>query len=106
MSEQIPGERFFEFARGQSHAPLSDDQKQILDFGKRWFKNIGHRENAIHETFGFPSHVYFQRLNALRYHPEAMEYAPEVITRANAHVAKAAPDRSPYGIDRMRREGK
>lgn len=103
MSEQIPGDRFFEFARGQSHAPLTDDQKQILDFGRRVFPTIGHRENAIMEEFGYPSHTYLQKLLQLRHHPEAVEYAPEVISRMNSHTDRPLRENRPYGIDRMSR---
>lgn len=101
MSEKIPGDRFFEFAVGNSHPPLTQDQKEVLDFGKRWFPTIGHRENAIQEQFGYPSHVYFQKLNALRHHPEASEYAPDVITRVNRALGAPTPKRGAYGTNRM-----
>lgn len=103
MSNLVPGDRFFEFARGHSHTPLSDDQKKILDFGKRWFPSIGHRENAILEEFGVPSHVYFQKLMGLRDHPEASAYAPDVVNRMNSHADKQDLKRRAFGVDRINR---
>jgi hypothetical protein len=80
------GRNFFDLAMGASHPPLTDDQKRILDFGKRWFKTPADRFNAITEEFGMSETSYFQKLNSLRSHPEAASYAPDVINRANRVV--------------------
>lgn len=74
---------FFDFAMGYTHPPLTDHEKRILDFGRNWYKNAGARENAIRENFGMSSTSYFQKLNGLRSHPEAREYAPDVLSRAD-----------------------
>lgn len=80
---------FFDFAMGHAHPPLTDAQKEILDFGKRWHRTPADRENAIRETFGYSSSTYFQKLNALRSHPEAREYAPDVLSRADRIIELA-----------------
>lgn len=80
------GRNFFDFAEGYSHPPLTDHDKKILDFGKRWFKTPADRFNAVTEEFGMSETSYFQRLNSLRSHPEAREYAPDVLRRADRAV--------------------
>lgn len=84
MSDKIPGDRFFEFARGASHPPLTDEQKRRLDFARGWWPNLGARDNAIHENFAESSTSFFQKLHAMKSHPEAVEYAPDVIRRMNS----------------------
>lgn len=79
----IVGRNFYDFAMGHTHSPLSDQQKEMLDFGKKWWKNAGERENDIMSTFGMNSTQYFQKLHALKDHPEAVAYAPDVVRRMN-----------------------
>lgn len=89
MSEQIPGDRFFEFAKGSSYPPLTEGQKQILDFaGKNW-SNAGERENDIRSTFGYDSTRFFHRLHSLKDHPEAVAYAPTVMRRVNEVIERS-----------------
>lgn len=83
------GRNFLDFAEGYSHPPLSDHDKKVLDFGKKWFKTPGARMEAVLSEFGMSETSYFQRLNALRSHPEAREYAPDVLNRADRVVEKA-----------------
>lgn len=92
MGDEV-SRNFFDFAMGYLHAPLSDHEKDILDFGKTWHKNPAERENAIRERFGFSSTTYFQKLNALRSHPEAREYAPSVVSRADRIVEQGSSRR-------------
>lgn len=80
------GRNFFDFAEGYSHPPLTEHDKRVLDFGKRWFKTPADRLNAVTEEFGMSETSYFQRLNSLRSHPEAREYAPDVLNRADRAV--------------------
>jgi hypothetical protein len=80
------GRNFYDMAMGASHPPLTDEQKRILDFGKRWHKTPAARMNAVLEEFGMSETSYFQKLNSLRSHPEAYEYAPDVVSRANRVV--------------------
>lgn len=89
MSEKIPGDRFFEFARGNSHPPLTDEQKRRLDFAKRWWPNAGARENDIRENFAESSTSFFQKLHALRSHPEAASYAPSVMKRMDSVIDRS-----------------
>lgn len=87
------GQEFLESAEGYRHPPLSDHDKQILDFGKKWFKTPGARMEAILSEFGMSDTSYFTHLNRLRSHPEAREYAPDVVNRAD-RVVELAKERS------------
>ncbi len=75
-----------EFEAGGSHPPLSDHEKQILDFARQDFPSAGHRMMSILKTFGMSETSFFSRLNTLRSHPEAVSYAPDVIRRANQTI--------------------
>ena len=80
------GRNFFDFAEGSAHPPLSDHDKRVLDFGKKWFKTPGARMEAVLSEFGMSETSYFTHLNRLRSHPEAREYAPDVLSRADRVV--------------------
>ena len=80
------GRNFFDFAEGYSHPPLTDHDKRVLDFGKKWFKTPGARMEAVLSEFGMSETSYFTKLNSLRSHPEAREYAPDVLNRADRAV--------------------
>lgn len=84
---------FSDGASKSQQAPLTDHQKAVLDFGRRTFSNIGHRENEIRSTFDMSSTSYFQQLRGLLSHPEAVEYAPEVVRTANEIIADKRPGR-------------
>jgi hypothetical protein len=86
QGEVAVGRNLLEFTVGSSHPPLSDHDKSILDFGKKWFKTPGARMEAVLSEFGMSETSYFQRLNSLRSHPEAREYAPDVLGRADRVV--------------------
>lgn len=80
------GRNIQDFSAGSAQPPLSDEQKRILDFGGKWFKSPGARMEAVLSEFGMSETTYFQKLNSLRSHPGAVEYAPEVINRANRTI--------------------
>lgn len=85
----IEGSKFFEFARGYSHPPLTDEQKRRLDFARGWWPDSGTRENAIRENFAESSTSFFQKLHGLTSHPEAHEYAPDVMRRVEAVIERS-----------------
>lgn len=75
-----------EFAAGGARPPLTDHEKQVLDFAREPFPTNGHRLRSMLSTFGYGETEFFSKLNRLRSHPEAVEYAPDVIRRANETI--------------------
>lgn len=79
----------FNEAAGESQQPpLTDSQKQILEFGRKEWSSPAHRENDIRSTFDMSSSSYFQKLHSLLSHPEAVAYAPDVVRRMNSIMDK------------------
>lgn len=60
---------------------LSDQQREILDFEKSWWKYAGAKEAAARERFGISMVVYYQQLNAVLDLPEAMAHDPFTVKR-------------------------
>ncbi|WP_019632731.1 DUF3263 domain-containing protein [Actinomadura atramentaria] len=60
---------------------LSDRDRQILAFERRWWKYAGAKEQAIRELFDMSSTRYYQLLNLLIDRPEAMEHDPMLVKR-------------------------
>lgn len=60
---------------------LTDLDRAILDFEKRWFRHAGAKDKAIYDTFDMKPIRYTQRLMALIDNPAAAAYAPQVVNR-------------------------
>ncbi|POM25632.1 hypothetical protein BTM25_00130 [Actinomadura rubteroloni] len=60
---------------------LSERDRQILAFERRWWKYAGAKEQAIRELFDMSSTRYYQLLNLLIDRPEAMEHDPMLVKR-------------------------
>ena len=60
---------------------LSDRDRAILDFERRWWTLPGPKELAIREHLGLSATRYYKALNDLLESPEAVEYDPLVIRR-------------------------
>jgi hypothetical protein len=75
-----------DFVGASLEPSLSEAQRTILDFARQDFPTVGHRENAIRETFGYPSHTFFRKLLAASHHPEAADYAPEVVAKVQGQA--------------------
>ncbi|MGD9955890.1 MAG: DUF3263 domain-containing protein [Dehalococcoidia bacterium] len=64
-----------------TEAPLTDDEKRILDFAGRTYRYDGSRDAAIRDEFKTSAHLYFQQLHRLLERPEALAYAPTTVNR-------------------------
>ncbi len=60
---------------------LSDDQRAILDFERRWWRQAGAKEQAIRDRFEISPTRYYQRLNALIDVPDALAYDATLVNR-------------------------
>ena len=64
-----------------SSSPLTDRDREILQFERRWWKYAGAKEQAVREEFGLSPTRYYQLLNALIDRPEALAHDPMLVTR-------------------------
>lgn len=63
------------------NAQLSEQDIDILDFERSWWKHAGVKEQAIKERFDMSATRYYQLLNDLIEHPSALAYDPILIKR-------------------------
>ena len=62
-------------------AELTEQEIQILDFERSWWKHAGVKEQAIRERFGMSATKYYQVLNELLENPEALAQDPILVKR-------------------------
>jgi hypothetical protein len=62
-------------------AALSDQQRAMLEFERRWWRQPGAKEQAIRDTFEMSPTRYYQTLNALLDLPEALTYDAALVHR-------------------------
>ena len=67
--------------RSADAMPLSDRERQILDFERESWRLSAHKERAIRERFGFSPARYHQLLNRLIQRPEALAHDPMLVRR-------------------------
>lgn len=60
---------------------LSEQDQQILEFERGWWRHGGAKESAISEIFGMNATRYYQRLNVLIDTPEALAADPMLVKR-------------------------
>lgn len=60
---------------------LSEGQRAILEFERRWWRQPGAKEQAIRDTFEMSPTRYYQALNALLDLPEALHYDAALVHR-------------------------
>lgn len=60
-------------------AGLSDRDKAMLDFERRWWKQPSVKAEEIRRQFDVPPVRYFQQLNNLIDRPEALDYDPVTV---------------------------
>jgi hypothetical protein len=72
---------------------LSEDQRAILEFERRWWRQPGAKEQAIRDHFEMSPTRYYQTLNALLELPEALTYDPSLVNRLQRLRASAARSR-------------
>jgi hypothetical protein len=66
---------------GRAEGKLSDRDREMLAFERRWWKYAGAKEEAARELFDLTATRYYQVLNALIDSPEALEYDPMLVKR-------------------------
>jgi hypothetical protein len=64
-----------------AQSKLSDRDREILAFERRWWKYAGAKEEAARELFDLTATRYYQVLNALIDTPAALEHDPMLVKR-------------------------
>lgn len=62
-------------------ADLTEQQREVLEFERSWFKYAGAKETAIRDRFDMSLTRYAQVLNVLIDHPEAMAVDAVLVKR-------------------------
>ena len=60
---------------------LTEQEIDMLDFERTWWKHAGVKEQAIKERFAMSATRYYQQLNDLLEKPAAMEHDPILVKR-------------------------
>lgn len=60
---------------------LTETQRAMLDFERRWWRQAGAKEQAIRDTFAMTPTRYYQSLNSLLDLPDALSYDAALIHR-------------------------
>jgi hypothetical protein len=62
-------------------AELTERERAILAFERRWWRHAGAKEQAIRDTFGLSPTRYYQLLNRLLDRPAALACDPVLVGR-------------------------
>ncbi|MGQ0631176.1 MAG: DUF3263 domain-containing protein [Sporichthyaceae bacterium] len=60
---------------------LTDRDREILAFERQWWRYAGAKEQAVRELFDMSANRYYQILNALIDHPDALAHDPMLVKR-------------------------
>ncbi|MDG4791463.1 DUF3263 domain-containing protein [Micromonospora sp. WMMD1102] len=60
---------------------LSEREREILAFERRWWKHAGAKEQAIRDAFDLSATRYYQLLNGLLDNPAALAAEPVLVAR-------------------------
>ena len=60
---------------------LTETQRAMLDFERRWWRQAGAKEQAIRDTFAMTPTRYYQSLNSLLDLPDALSHDAALIHR-------------------------
>jgi hypothetical protein len=74
--------------------PLTDLERELLDFAGTWWKYAGAQDQEIRDRFGLSATNYWQKVNALLDRPEALAYAPVTVKRLKRLRAERQAARS------------
>lgn len=72
---RVPGQA------GPVDAGLTERERQVLAFERRWWRHAGAKEQAIRDTFDLSATRYYQILNGLLDNPAALAAEPLLIGR-------------------------
>ena len=90
---------------------LGQEDKDILEFERSWWKHAGAKEHAIRERFDTSATRYYQMLNELLEKPEAEAHDPILVKRLKRLRVYRQKQRvarllgSSYSPDRSRQPG-
>lgn len=81
---------------------LTEQEREILDFERQWWKHAGAKEDAIRSEFSLSAARYYQVLGALIDRREALVYDPMLVKRLQrmrdartaARAARSTPQSS------------
>jgi hypothetical protein len=73
---------------------LSERDRKILEFERRWWRHAGAKEEAIRAEFGLPAARYYQLLNAVMDVPGALRFDPMLVKRLQRARSERARARS------------
>lgn len=62
-----------------SSSELTERDRRLLAFERRWRGHTGRKEEAIRATFGLPAARYYQLVNALIDSPAALAADPQLV---------------------------
>jgi len=68
-------------ARDVLQGDLTEQEKEILEFERAWWKHAGAKESAIREKWDISSTRYYQLLQVLIEKPSALAYDPMLVKR-------------------------
>ena len=68
-------------SRDDASGPLTEREREMLEFERRWWKYAGSKEQAIRELFDMSDTRYYQLLNTLIDRPEALVHDPMLVKR-------------------------
>ncbi|WP_326826174.1 DUF3263 domain-containing protein [Streptosporangium sp. NBC_01756] len=60
---------------------LTDGERELLAFERRWWRHAGAKEQAVRETFDISATRYYQLLSELIDRPEALAHDPMLVKR-------------------------
>lgn len=72
---------------------LTEPQRAMLEFERRWWRRSGAKEQAIRDTFGMTPTRYYQALNGVLDLPAAMRYDAALVHRLQRLRADATRGR-------------
>ena len=79
--------------------PLSEDDREILEFERAWWGSVPNKESAVRERFGLTLARYYQRVYALCEGTAALEYDAVFVhqCRQAQHMRQSARRLGPEG---------
>lgn len=77
-----------------THPGLSDRERAVLGFERRWWKHAGTKDSAVRAAFDLSVHDYYVILHRLLDHPAAQAHDPLLIRRLRRQRALRQRQRS------------
>jgi hypothetical protein len=65
---------------------LSAEDRSILEFESRWWREPGPKDQAIEHRLGLSAATYYERLIAIVFSPEARKLDPLTVARVRAMI--------------------